>query len=147
MRAITLARLVGHLWASPNTLLALCFGLGGKFAFDRENRVIVAENGWMARLIHRFGYAGMCVGDVVLSPYDIRRYEPRIYRHELVHATQARMLGPLYLPLTFLGYAIGALIYPRCPHDASPLEVWADAASGNADYNQYLNRIRSRKKR
>ena len=136
--ALIFLRLLGHLWAFPNTALALAFGLGGKYALDRPNRVIVAENGWMARLIHRLGFAGMCVGDVVVCPYNLRAYAPHVYRHELVHATQARLLGPLYLPLTLLGYAFGALLYPPCPHDASPLEIWADAASGNADYNRYL---------
>lgn len=138
--ALAILRLIGHLWALPNTLIALTFGMGGTFTLDRENRVLIAEKGWMACIIRRNGYAGMCVGDVVICAYDLRRDHPRIYRHELVHATQSRMLGPFYLPLTLFGYALGFLLDPRCPHDASPLEVWADAASGNADHNRYLGR-------
>lgn len=134
---------LGHLWALPNTLIGLFFGLGGRFRVDRVNRVFVVEGGWMVYLFSRLRYAGMCVGDVVLCAYDLPRRSPGIYRHELVHATQSRLLGPLYLPLTLIGYAWGKLIFPRNGHDASPLEVWADISSGNAEYNAYLNARRS----
>lgn len=92
----------------------------------------------MVSLFTRLGFAGMCVGDVVLSAEDLAVRWPQIYRHELVHATQARIFGPLYLPLTLLGYLYGWLRFPRDAHDASPLEVWADVASGNAATNHYL---------
>jgi len=92
----------------------------------------------MVAIFRRLGYAGICVGDVVLCADDLSRRFPGFYRHELVHATQARLFGPLYLPLTLLGYALGLLLYPANPHDASPLEVWADRASGNEDTNTYL---------
>ena len=133
-----LLRVAGHVWASPNTLIALLFGLGGRYRLDRANRVIVVRGGWMVAIFRRLGYAGMCVGDVVLCAEDLPRRFPGVYRHELVHATQARLFGPLYLPLTLLGYALGLLLYPANPHDASPLEVWADRASGNEDTNTYL---------
>jgi hypothetical protein len=133
------------LWALPNTLVGLLFGVGGRFRWDRENRVFVVLGGWMVAIFRRLGFAGMCVGDVVLCAYDLPVRSPGIYRHELVHATQARLLGPLYLPLTLLGYALGVLLCPRCPHDGSPLEVWADLASGNADTNAYLRRRRQTK--
>ena len=50
----------------------------------------------------------------------------------------ARIFGPLYLPLTLLCYGIGFVRSPKHAHDASPLEIWADAASGNAQRNAYL---------
>ena len=110
--------------------------------FDRKNRVVVVRGGWMAHLFGRLGYAGMCVGDVVLCApgYDLPARYPHIYAHELVHAQQARIFGPLYLPLTLVCYAIGFVRDPKHAHDASPLEIWADAASGNADRNAYLRR-------
>ena len=127
----------GHLWNLPNTLIGLLFGLGGRFEFDGESRVFMVSGGWMAHLFGRLGYAGMCVGDVVLCACPL---SPGIYRHELVHAAQGRIFGPLYLPLTLLCYLYGWLRFPQNPHDASPLEVWADVASGNASTNAYLSR-------
>ncbi len=137
-------RWAGHLWALPNTLVGLLFGMGGAFSVDRKNHVFVVRGGWMARLFGRLRYAGMCVGDVVLCApgYDLPRDYPRIYAHELVHATQARLFGPLYLPLTFVCYVIGFVRSPKHAHDASPLEIWADVASGNKERNAYLREQR-----
>ncbi len=129
--------ILGHLWSLPNTLVGLLFAFGGRGRFDAQNRVLLVTGGWMAAIFTRLGYAGMCVGDVVLcgGPLPIG-----VYRHELVHARQARLLGPLYLPATLLGYAWGYLVFPQNGHDASPLEIWADRASGNAAHNAFLNR-------
>lgn len=139
-------RLLGHLWSLPNTLVGLLFGLGGRWRWDRAHRVVVVDGGWVVAIFTRLGYAGMCVGDVVLAAGDLATSDPPIYRHELVHATQARLLGPLYLPLTLLGYAWGALLFPANAHDASPLEVWADRASGNAAFNAYLRHRNERRR-
>lgn len=127
--------LLGHLWALPNTLVGLLFGLGGHGRWDRKNRVVVVDGGWVAATFGRRYFSGMCIGDVVLCTHPLSE---ATYRHELVHATQARLLGPLYLPLTLLGYAWGYVIFPKNGHDASPLEIWADLASGNATSNAYL---------
>ena len=128
--------MIGHVWSLPNTLVGLAFGLGGRFETDLENRVFVVTGGWMASIFGKLGYAGMCVGDVVLCAGPLSM---GVYRHELIHAAQGRILGPLYLPLTLLGYLYGWIRFPENPHDASPLEVWADAASGNARTNAYLS--------
>jgi hypothetical protein len=125
------------LWSLPNTLIGLVFGLGGRFRWDAKNRVVVVHGGWVAQTFGRRYFAGMCVGDVVLCS---QKLSEATYRHELVHAVQGRILGPLYLPLTLLGYAWGYAIFPENGHDASPLEVWADRASGNAAHNAYLRR-------
>lgn len=132
--------MIGHVWSLPNTLIGLVFGIGGRFEADLENRVFVVAGGWMAGIFGKLGYAGMCVGDVVLCAVPLSM---NIYRHELVHAVQGRILGPLYLPLTLLGYLYGWIRFPQNAHDASPLEVWADVASGNARSNAYLNRTSS----
>jgi hypothetical protein len=136
--------MLGHLWNAPNTLIGLLFGLGGTFLLDRTHRVFLVSGGWMAGIFSRFGYAGMCVGDVVLCAGPL---SPATYRHELVHATQGRILGPLYLPLTLLGYLYGSILFPENGHDASPLEVWADRSSGNAHSNAYLRAIHLRDRR
>jgi hypothetical protein len=130
---------LGHLWNLPNTLIGLAFGLGGRATWDGENRVVVLLGGWVPAIFRRLGYAGMCVGDVVLCAYAIREHWPPVYRHEIVHAVQGRLLGPLYLPVTLLGYLYGFCLSPREAHDASPLEIWADVASGNAAGNRFLN--------
>ena len=142
---LLVARILGHLWSLPNTLIGIVFALGGRIRLDRANRVFVVQDGWMVAIFRRLGYAEMCVGDVVLCAYDLPARSPGVYKHELVHATQARILGPLYLPLTLIGYTYGFLIFPRNGHDASPLEIWADVASGNADYNGYLQYRLARK--
>ena len=136
----TLLRFLGHLWTLPNTVIALLFGLGGRCVWDAENEVVVVVGGWVPAIFTRLGYAGMSVGDVVLGAEDLRVRHGRIYRHELVHTTQSRLFGPLYLPLTILCYAIGFCRFRENAHDASPLEVWADNASGNAEWNAYLRR-------
>lgn|GEM_PF-1341801 len=134
---------LGHTWNSPNTLIGLLFGLGGRVRPDRANRVFVVDGGWMVAIFRRLGYAGMCVGDVVLCAFDLPNHAPNIYAHELVHAAQGRLLGPLYLPLTLFGYFWGFCACPRDAHDASPLEIWADVASGNGSRNRYLYRLRA----
>ncbi|GAB4466097.1 MAG: hypothetical protein OHK0029_37210 [Armatimonadaceae bacterium] len=137
---------MGYLWNAPNTVVGLIFGLGGSFRWDGENRVFVVLGGWMAAIFARLGYAGMCVGDVVLCAFDLPTQSPKTYAHELIHAEQGRLLGPLYLPVTVLGYIWGFIVCPREAHDASPMEIWADVASGNAARNRYLQLRRNRSK-
>jgi hypothetical protein len=96
----------------------------------------------MPAIFTRLGYAGMSIGDVVLGGEDLRVGHPHTYRHELVHTTQSRLFGPLYLPLTIVCYVIGFCRFRENPHDGSPLEVWADQSSGNAQWNAYLCRHR-----
>lgn len=130
-----LLRALGHLWNLPNTCVGALFALGGRWTWEPDARVFRVTGGWMAAIFGRLGYAGMCVGDLVIQTQPL---DPATWRHELVHAVQGRLLGPLYLPATLLGYAWGYLRFPKNGHDASPLEIWADLASGNAHRNAYL---------
>jgi hypothetical protein len=137
-------RLLGHVWTLPNTLIALLFGLGGKYGWDTDNEVAVIVGGWVPAIFTQLGYAGMSIGDVILGAEDLRAAHPRIYQHELVHTTQSRLFGPLYLPLTIICYAIGFCRFRENPHDGSPLEIWADQASNNAPWNAYLRHQRDK---
>lgn len=126
-------RLLGHIHAAPNTALGLLGGLGGRFSWDREHGVVEVRGGWLARVNNALGFGGIALGDVVLS---WRPMPDVVRRHERAHVVQARLFGPLYLPLTLLGYLVGFLMEPRQAHDASPLEIWADAAAGCLSWNR-----------
>jgi hypothetical protein len=62
---MTFWMLLGHLWNLPNTAIALIMTIGGKLSVDRENRVIVVRGSLTGKVLGRFGYAGMCIGDIV----------------------------------------------------------------------------------
>jgi hypothetical protein len=130
--------LFGHLWNLPNTAIALIMAIGGKLSIDRENRVIIVRGSVTGMVLGRFGYAGMCIGDIVFVSQEL---SPSTFRHEVAHAQQGRLTGIFYLPLTVLGYLYGFLRYPRDmhkAHDASPMEIWADIWSNNQERNLIL---------
>ena len=130
--------LFGHLWNLPNTAIALIMTIGGKLSVDRENRVIVVRGSLTGKVLGRFGYAGMCIGDIVFISQEL---SPSTFRHEVAHAKQGRLIGIFYLPLTLLGYLYGFLLYPldmHKAHDASPMELWADIWSDNEERNLIL---------
>jgi len=130
--------LFGHLWNLPNTAIALIMAIGGKLSIDRENRVIIVRGSVTGMVLGRFGYAGMCIGDIVFISQELSH---STFRHEVAHAKQGRLTGILYLPLTLLGYLYGFLSYPRDihkAHDASPREGWADKWSGKEERNLIL---------
>ena len=131
-------QMLGHIWNIPNTALALLLSAGGKLAVDRDNRVIIVRGSITGKVLGRFGYAGMCIGDIVFVSQEL---SPSTFRHEVAHAQQGRLTGIFYLPLTLLGYLYGFLRYPRDmhkAHDASPMEIWADIWSGNEERNLIL---------
>jgi hypothetical protein len=135
---MTFWMLLGHLWNLPNTAIALIMATGGKLSVDRENRVIVVRGSLTGKVLGRFGYAGMCIGDIVFISQEL---SPSTFRHEVAHAKQGRLTGIFYLPLTLLGYLYGFLRHPRDmykAHDASPMELWADIWSGNEERNLIL---------
>jgi hypothetical protein len=132
---------IGHAWNLPNSVVGAVLGIGGRWRWRPADRVFEVDGGWMAAIFGRLGYAGMCVGDIVLTSQPLSE---STWRHELAHARQGRFLGPLYLPLTLACYAIGFLRCPGLAHDASPLEIDADRRSGNSENNQWLRRCRER---
>jgi hypothetical protein len=96
-----LLRFLAYVWASPNTLLGLLFGLlsfqrprvaNGVVFFDRHARGFVLT----LRLFRR---AAVTYGHVVLAD---RPVESRLLVHELHHVRQYERLGPLYIPLYVL---------------------------------------------
>jgi hypothetical protein len=134
----TVVRILGHIWNIPNTAFALLISAGGKLSIDYENRVIIVRGSITGKVLGRFGYAGMCIGDIVFVSLEL---SPSTFRHEVAHAQQGRLTGIFYLPLTLLGYLYGFLRYPRDihkAHDASPMEIWADIWSDNQDRNLIL---------
>jgi hypothetical protein len=135
---MTFWTIIGHLWNLPNTAIALIMTIGGKLSVDRENRVIVVRGSLTGKVLGRFGYAGMCIGEIVFISQEL---SPSTFRHEVAHAQQGRLTGIFYLPLTLLGYLYGFLRYPRDmhkAHDASPMEIWADIWSDNEERNLIL---------
>jgi hypothetical protein len=94
-------RVIAYVWASPNTLLGLLFGL---FSFQRPRRdsgILVFDSNirgfiW---LIGAFNRAAVTFGHVVLSN---RRVEGSLKKHELHHVRQYERLGFLYIPLYLL---------------------------------------------
>lgn len=96
-----LVRGLAYVWASPNTLLGLLFGLfsfqrprvlGGVLLFDRGPR-------GFTRLLHMFRRSAITYGHVVLSN---RPVEGSLLAHELHHVWQYEALGPLYIPIYLL---------------------------------------------
>lgn len=94
-------RVFRYVWASPNTLLGLLFGLlsfqrprvaSGVAVFDRRVRGFV----WTLHLVRR---SAVTYGHVVLAD---RPVEGRLLVHELHHVRQYELLGPLYIPLYVL---------------------------------------------
>ena len=135
---MTFWMILGHLWNLPNTAIASIMTIGGKLSVDRENRVIVVRGSLTGKVLGRFGYAGMCIGDIVFISQEL---SPSTFRHEVAHAKQGRLIGIFYLPLTLLGYLYGFLLYPRDmhkAHDASPMELLADIWSDNEERNLIL---------
>lgn len=88
---------LGRLWNAPNTLLGLIAGLGGVYAWRREEQVCEVIDGWVIRRLSQWKLAdAMTLGDVILyadlgMPFILRE-------HELVHVRQFRAWGPLFLP-------------------------------------------------
>ena len=103
-----LLRALAYVWAFPNTVLGLVFGLlsfqsprvsDGVIVFDRRRRGFVL-------LLAVFRSAAVTYGHVVLAN---RPVEGSLLVHELHHVRQYERLGPLYLPLyvviwCFTGY-------------------------------------------
>ncbi|MGH2710929.1 MAG: hypothetical protein ACRDH9_06980 [Actinomycetota bacterium] len=103
-----LLRVLAYVWASPNTILGILFGLlsfqrprtqDGILVFDADRRGFI----WLIALFRR---AAITYGHVVLSNSPV---QGSLLVHELHHVRQYERLGPLYIPLyvliwVFTGY-------------------------------------------
>lgn len=130
-------RAAQHIWNLPNTLIGLLLSAGGSATLNPYERVLIMSGTPLGSFLNKLGYAAMCIGDVIVVTGTTPQW---LMDHEVAHAKQGRIVGILYLPLTFLGYATGWLLYPtdiRKAHDASFMEIWADVMS----HNQHRNRI------
>jgi hypothetical protein len=128
-----------NVWQAPQHIVGGLAAIGGVSSRCAVNQVRLAEGGWLIEWTSRKRLAdGIAFGDIILLRRDLNC--PNLLAHEMVHARQSKWLGPLYLPLTVVGYILGGLTsiaYHRrfdlkLAHDASPLEIHADACSGSA---------------
>jgi len=114
--------LVDLTWSLPNTVAGL-FYLGAlRLAGHRVDRIATVHSGQIHIAERFFEQWAMTIGPVVAGA------TPEIARHEAVHVFQARLLGPLYLPLVALNYAVVSvapvwLLYHD--HDRWPINGFA----------------------
>ena len=104
-------RLLGYLWASPNTLIGLVFSWiarlsGGEVAV--VDGVVEAHGGWTRLVLRpnpfmRGGIAAITFGHVVIGADEFQLQRTRV--HERVHVRQYATFGPFFLPLYFLSSA------------------------------------------
>ncbi len=91
-----------HTWSLPNTLVGAMF-LGVSLAFgNRLERDLSGHVGLRSPAIP--GYAGTTIGPVQAGT------GTGVDRHEAVHVYQARLLGPLYLPLVGLAFVVATVL-------------------------------------
>lgn len=101
-------RLLGYLWASPNSLLGLLAAALGLLSAGRwrvVRGVLEVEGPALAWLLGRAasvtgGIEAMTLGHVVLGRD--ANCLARCREHELVHVRQYERWGPLFLPAYFL---------------------------------------------
>jgi hypothetical protein len=96
-----LLRVLAYVWASPNTLLGLLFGLLS-FQVPRRAHGILIYDGparGFVWVLGKFKRTAITYGHVVLSNQPVE--EPLLV-HELHHVWQYERLGPLYIPIYIL---------------------------------------------
>ena len=135
------AEFLSFVWQLPQNLVGTLASIGAAPA-DYDARTDTAfESGRLANVL---GGVPVTLGNYVLLPSNYVLSD-RVRCHELSHRDQSADLGPLYLPSVLIGYPIGALRtlayldshegvpWKVAMHDANPMEMDADARSGNAD--------------
>lgn len=119
---------LGYLWSLPTTLLGLVLALGGlcrPYAFRGGAvwfRVTTRWSPWAWWWAKRF--AAITFGGCVIVSGEL---DDAVVRHELRHFAQARVLGPLFLPV-YLALSLWALIRGRDAYFDNALERDARAA-------------------
>jgi hypothetical protein len=109
-----LKRTPGYVWASPNTVLGLLLGLLS-FQVPRRAHGLVVFDGpprGFTWALGRFRRSAITFGHVVLSG---RPLAGSLLAHELHHVWQYQRLGPLYIPLYLVVWAVTG--YRRHPFE------------------------------
>lgn len=134
------ARVAGHIWAAPLTLLGLTYVtlftlLGWYRRIGVHGDAIVwqpvAERtpGWLDKAWMKWG--GHCIGQVVVVKYDLDTDRGRtLLRHEQEHVHQCMVLG-VFQPVLY-GLAYLGLLFCRHSHPYydNPFEIDARRAAG-----------------
>lgn len=101
-------RLLGLIWAFPNTLLGLVLAVGARLSGGRwhvRDGVLAVSGGLLAPLLRSrvFRAYGLTLGHVVLGadPASL----DLVWLHELRHVRQYELWGPFFLP----AYALSSL--------------------------------------
>jgi hypothetical protein len=127
---VIVLRILGHLWAVPNTLAGLAIGLAcATFAgWDGTClRFVSRPSGPTAAFFRRFGMAAFTWGAVVVVATPSHLERPRLLRHERRHVTQQLVFGPLMLPAYGLA-SLWALVRGGDPYRDNVFERDARAA-------------------
>jgi hypothetical protein len=97
--------IVDMTWSLPNTLWGFVLGNVIFIFFGNPSRSVSRDQGFIAFSARGSGSFGNTVlqthGTVNLGGAG---------QHELVHVMQARIFGPLFLPIYFVNYAVNALV-------------------------------------
>ncbi len=124
-----LHRWVRLLWASPNSLIGLAFGLlllplGARLRVVEGVLEIAAQQGAPSR---RWPFAAITLGHVIVGSHATEL--ERLRAHERVHVAQFERWGPLFLPTYLLAGAWQWLCGRRAYWD-NPFEVEARQKGG-----------------
>lgn len=129
MRRVLFA--IGYVWALPTTLIGLVLAFGGlaiPYAFRRGALIFRAGDVGPWRWWANAGWAGITFGGVIIvRDWWFFSHDGPLMDHELRHFAQARLFGPLFLPLYGLG-ALYAWLKGGDIHDDNPFEQDATRA-------------------
>lgn len=121
-----LARLIGYLWAGPNTLFGIAIGLllGGRF--ERVDGVMEVHGRHVSRALARLivPASALTMGHVVFGRDRAALAFTRM--HERVHVRQYEVWGPFFLP-AYLGIACWLYARGRDGYRDNPFEIQAYA--------------------
>lgn len=99
------AFIIDHTWSLPNTVFGMLTGSWIYLLFGSPSRALSAGHNWVAyapRGGSGFGHSVLqTVGTINIGGAG---------QHERMHVLQARLFGPLYLPLFAANYVVTALI-------------------------------------
>lgn len=132
-------RVIGAMWASPNSLVGLAYGglgvlCGARHDWDASCGILrfVDMPSWLMPTAMSLGhvqvYAGGRCRSADGSPA-ANRFGIPVVTEETLHTRQAEVLGPLYLPLHAL-CMLGSLVSGGGTHDHNLLELGPERGRG-----------------